>query len=258
MKVGVIGGNGFLGSAFSRNLKEKSIDYCVIEKDNYDDFVGGKFDLLINANGNSKKFLAAENPLLEFSSTVVSVQRSLLDFKYSMYVLCSTVDVYNNLRDPNFNHENVDIDRGGVSKYGLHKLLAEDLVRNYAKSWLIVRFGGFVGPGLKKNSIYDLVNNVPLRVNIDSAYQYLPTDFAADAVFQLALNKIEKEIFNLCGNGLVSLREVIETLFPAYQVKYYGDNPPVERYEINIGKIIKETAVPDTKNSVFDFVKSLR
>ncbi len=258
MKVGVIGGNGFVGSAFTRFAQKESIDYCVIGRDTYRDYVGGEFDVLINANGNSKKFLAAENPLKEFTDTVVSVQRSLLDFKCSVYVLCSTIDVYNNLRDPQFNSEDTVIDPGGLSKYGLHKLLAENIVRNYAKSWLIFRFGGFVGPGLKKNSIYDLLNNVPLRVNIDSAYQYLPTDFAAEAVFGILSRKLENQIFNLCGDGVLSLREVITALLPNYQVKYFSDNPPVERYEVSIEKIKHQIVVPQTKDSVFGFLRSSR
>lgn len=258
MRVGVIGGNGFVGSAFTRYLQKEGSEYYVIGRDNYRDFVGSKFDVLINANGNSKKFLATGNPVQEFSDTVVSVQRSLLDFGYSLYILCSTVDVYTNLRDPEFNRENSNIDPSGISKYGLHKLLAEDLVKNYANSWLIFRLGGFVGPGLKKNSIYDLLNNVPLRVNIESAYQYLPTDFAAEAVFQMVSKKSEKQIFNLCGNGVVSLREVIESFFPDYQTKYFVGNPPVERYEINIEKIKQQVTIPETRDSVFRFVRSLR
>lgn len=256
MRVGVVGGNGFVGSAFTRYLQKRSIDHCVITRENYDKHVGSEFDVLVNANGNSKKFLAAKDPLQEFADTVVSVQKTLLDFKYSLYVLCSTIDVYNNVRNPEYNREDAVIDPAGLSKYGLHKLLAENLVRNYAKSWLIFRFGGFVGPGLRKNSIYDLLNNIPLRVNIDSAYQYIPTDFAADTVFKVASEKSEKQVYNLCGDGVVSLREVITTLFPDYSVRYFADNPPVERYEVNIEKIKRSVAVPETKDSVIDFVKS--
>lgn len=258
MRIGVIGGNGFVGSAFSRYLQKEGSDYCVISLDNYESAVGSRFDILINADGNSKKFLAKENPRQEFSETVGSVQRSLLDFEYSLYVLCSTIDVYNNFHDPNLNSEDADIDSSAISKYGLHKLLAENLVRNYAKSWLIFRFGGFVGPGLKKNSIYDLLNNIPLRVNIDSAYQYLPTDFAAHAVFELLSKGFENQIFNFCGDGVVSLREIIVSQFPGYQVKYFGGNPPIERYEVNIGKIMRHIAVPKTRDSVLRFIESLK
>lgn len=258
MKVGVIGGNGFVGSAFSRYFQKESIDCCVIGRENYHEFVGSRFDILINANGNSKKFLAAQNPQQEFSETVVSVQRSLLDFGYSVYVLCSTVDVYNDLKNPALNHEDADIDPSSISKYGLHKLLAENLVRNYASTWLIFRFGGFVGPGLKKNSIFDLLNYVPLRVNIDSAYQYLPTDFAAEAVFKIVSGNSGNEIFNLCGKGVVSLREVMTAAFPGYEVKYFGDDPPLERYEVNIDKVNRLVDVPSSKESVYAYVKSLK
>lgn len=258
MKVGVIGGQGFVGSAFVRYLQKEKIDHCVIEKGNYSHCIDKKFDVLINANGNSKKFLAIENPKQEFSETVSSVHKSLLDFKYSLYVHCSTVDVYNSFQDPAFNSENATINISSISKYGLHKLLAEILVRNYAKAWLILRFGGFVGPGLKKNSIFDILNNLPLRVNIDSAYQYLPTDFAAKAVFQLISKGFVNEIFNLCGNGVISIREIITSLFPNYEIRYFIDNPIIERYEISIEKIKQEMNIPNSRDSVVGFIESLQ
>ena len=238
-----------------RGIWEKqSIDYYVIGRDNYNDFVGRKFDIIINANGNSKKFLATQKPREEFLETVASVQRSLLDFGFTTYVLCSTVDVYNDLGNPALNSEDARVDVSSISKYGLHKLLAEELVRNYSMSWLIFRFGGFVGPGLKKNSVYDLLNNVPLRVNVDSAYQYLPTDFAASAVFKILSMGVENQIFNLCGNGVVSLREVCSMVGWGDQVSYFDENPPLETYEVNIGKIKRIVEVPDSRHSVFDFV----
>ncbi len=258
MRVGVIGGRGFVGSAFVRYLEKNSIDHSVIGRDNYTEFAGQNFDVIINANGNSKKFLAAQEPLREFSETVVSVQRSLLDFKYRTYVICSTIDVYNDVRNPESNSENSPIDPMRISKYGLHKLLAENLVRNYANSWLIFRCGGFVGPGLKKNSIYDLLNNVPLRVNIDSAYQYLSTDFTPEAIFTVLSKKYENQIFNLCGDGLVTIREVISAAMPGYVVKYFGDNPAVERYEISLEKIKRIVRVPPTRDTVLKFVREVR
>ena len=227
MRIGIIGGNGFVGSAFVLYSKKNNFNFEVIEKDTYPRFVGQKFDLIINANGNSKKYLADQNPVLELKETVNSVQNSLLDFDCPFYVLCSTVDVYNNFEDTNSNDENSIIHIESLSKYGLHKFLAERLVMNYAKEWLIFRFGGFVGPGLKKNSIYDILNEVPLRVHIKSSYQYLQTDFAAEAVFKIIDLDLKNEIFNICGKNLISLDEIFQ-LTNKTSFSYYSSNPSIE------------------------------
>lgn len=258
MKVGVIGGSGFVGSAFCRYLQEQRIDFTSIGRENYSSYVGSRFDLLINANGNSKKFLATQHPDRDFSESVTSVEHSLQNFEYTTYVLCSTIDVYNDVHDPRFNTEESAIDVAAISKYGLHKLLAEYLVQNYAQRWLIIRFGGFVGPGLKKNSVYDLLNNIALRVDIDSSYQYLSTDFGARAVFRLLAEGVQNQTFNICGDGIVSLREIAAFIAPAYSVTYAGVKPAREHYEINIENVQRRLEIPKTRDTVFQFIQSLR
>ena len=51
-----------------------------IGRDNYQKFRGQSCDLLINANGNSKKFLADDDPAAEFDASVASVLRNFVDF----------------------------------------------------------------------------------------------------------------------------------------------------------------------------------
>ena len=257
MKAGIIGGDGFLGSAFVRLAEKRQYDFKIIETYNYSDTIGEYFDVLINANGNSKKYLAEENPKQEFIETAVSVQNSLVDFNCALYVHCSTVDVYHNHNNPEENKENTTIEISQISKYGLHKYIAENLIINYTKSWLIFRFGGLVGPGLKKNSIYDILNNIPLRVHIDSAYQYLSTDFATEAVLKVISSDCRQEVFNLCGDEVVCLKEMID-LLPEYEVRYYHEKPPKERYEINIEKIKQYIDIPSSRTSVFNFINTYR
>jgi nucleoside-diphosphate-sugar epimerase len=257
MRVGVLGGKGFVGSAFVRYARKHSLDVVAITRDNYSSCVGEQFELLINANGNSKKYLASEDPTGEFDASVATVQRSLLDFRCFTYVYCSSVDVYNNVSDVTQNSETNVIDVLGLSRYGCHKFIAEEIVMNYAPHWLIFRFGGFVGPGLKKNSIYDMVHGIPLRVHIDSAYQYLSTDFAAEAVMKIVMAGLKKEIFNLCGRGVITLRQVASYL-PDYRVRYIERGPPREHYEISIEKIEKLLSVMSTVESVREFLGSMK
>ncbi|HUN65138.1 MAG TPA: NAD(P)-dependent oxidoreductase [Bacteroidota bacterium] len=254
MKIGIIGGNGFVGSGIRRALERRH--HCnVITRDNYDALRTTRFDVVINANGNSKKFLAAQEPREEFLASVVSVQRSLLDFPADLYVHCSSVDVYPDCSSPETTREDARIDPERLSLYGFHKYLAEQCVRRYAPRWLILRFGGFVGPGLKKNPVYDILHGEPLRVSVDSAYQYLPTVAAGEALDALLTAGVRNELFNVCGEGCVPLRDIAAQI-PSYTVRYAAGTPRAERYEVAISKIAAYYKVPASAATVSAFLRS--
>jgi nucleoside-diphosphate-sugar epimerase len=253
MKIHVLGGEGFVGSAVVRVAKKRGHSVHAVTRRNYGRFRGRPCDLLINANGNSKKFLADKDPAAEFDASVVSVQRSLLDLPCKRYVYLSSIDVYPCVDDPRHNHEETVILPEQLSRYGLHKFLAEQLVRRYAKRWLIIRMGGMVGEGLWKNSIHDLLHGQPLRVHADSRYQYMLTDDMARIVLALTRKHPANGVFNVCGDGCVSLREAA-SLIPACRVKYATGNPPREHYEINLTKLRAWVKVPRTSATVRAFV----
>lgn len=250
--VFVIGGNGFVGSAFVRLFESKGIPFQSIEKDNYQDFIGKSCDILINVNGNSKKFLANEDPLREFHETTESVCASLHNYKYTKYVHCSTCDVYNDFKNPLNNHEKISIDPVKQSRYGFHKRLAEQLVQYEAKDHIIVRFGGFVGPNMRKNPIFDILNGGPLWLDPKSELQFLHTDDAASLVWGLVERGYRNEIFNVCGDGLIKLQDVIDAAGKDVPVKPEATSV---LYQINIDKLKSVASVPLTKKTVLDFVK---
>lgn len=223
-----------------------------VTRANYDVCKGMSCDLLVNANGNSKKFLARENPPLDFDLSVRSVHAALHDFKAGRVVHLSTIDVYSDTRDPANNAEDCVIEEERLSPYGFHKLMAERLVRYYAKSWLVMRMGGFVGPGLRKNSIFDLLHGQPLRVHPDSAYQYLDSRKLAEFVFDLADRVPGNETINCAGDGLISVREIARLIPGAVPPENVAAGP--ERYEVNIRKLAGFVRVPRTAETVANFV----
>ena len=93
MMVFIMGGAGFVGSAFARHCYSEGIDHEVIELDNYGDFQGRECDILVNAAGNSKKYLAAENPVEDFRFSLLPLLGSFSDFKSRVYVYISSIDV---------------------------------------------------------------------------------------------------------------------------------------------------------------------
>ncbi len=248
----VLGSAGFVGSAVVREAKTRGLSVHEIDQDTYRPGLHARW--LINANGNSKKFLAREQPAREFDLSVRSVMQSLQDFTCERYCFLSTIDVYDQVRDPAANAETAVIQRDRLSAYGLHKLLAEDLVRHYAPKWLILRMGGFVGPGLRKNSIYDLLKGLPLRVHPDSRYQYQHTQALAATALDLLQAGSEKEVWNVAGDGLVSLRE-IASLVPGARLPEPQGQP--EFYEVNLAKLKAKRPVALSKDTVVKFIQDV-
>lgn len=253
---GVLGGKGFVGSGLVEEARRRGYDVTAIDVDEYPSMIGKSFDLFINANGNSKKFLAAENPSLEFDLSVRSVARSLQDFKAGLYVHLSTIDVYPNHTDPSANEETAVIDAAAISPYGLHKYMAEQLVRFYAKRWLMFRMGGFVGSGLWKNSIYDLLKHKPLRVHPDSVYQYLHKLDLARVIFTVLEKGIEGELFNIAGDGVISLRDAAAEV-PGYQFAADAEAMKRDLYEVSTRKLSAICPLPRTADTVKTFIRNV-
>ena len=252
-KVIIIGGEGFVGSAYTRWCQQNHVNHLVINRVNYQDYLGTKCNLLINANGNSKKFLARENPLLEFDYSVRSVRQSLIDFPAQKYLFLSSCDVYADCSSPDSTKEDSVIDITQQSPYGFHKYLAEQCVRHCHSDWLIFRMGGFVGKGLKKNPIFDILQGEKLWLHPDSELQYIDTDVAAKVVMDILRQDYSREIFNLCGNGLVKLQDIIDLV--KSPVKLDMSIPPV-RYQVSISKIQSVVNIPATYPTVVNFVQN--
>jgi len=250
-KIIIIGGEGFVGSAYQRYCQQNNLNYLVINRGNYQHYIGEKCDVLINANGNSKKFLGKENPLQDFDESVRSVRRSLIDFSAHKYIFLSSCDVYPDCSNPDSTREDNIIDISRQSPYGFHKYLAEQCVIHCHSDWLIFRMGGFVGEGLKKNAIFDILQGEKLWLHPDSALQYIHTDVAARVVMEIIQKGYTQEIFNLCGNGLIKLQEAIDRT--QSQVKVNLDLNPVY-YEVSIDKIQQIVNIPSTRDTVLDFV----
>lgn len=256
MNVFILGGKGFVGSAMAREARSREHNVQIIDMDEYKTFVGRHCDLFINANGNSKKFMAEEDHNREFELSFNSVKRSLQDFPCDRYVLCSTADVYTDTSNPAKNVETTALDICGQSNYGFHKYLAEQYVRHYHNKWMICRFGGFVGHGIVKNPIFDILNNKSLWVSPQSEMQFLNTDKAAETVFEMVEQELFGEIFNIGGTGTVKLSDVIEWAGKEKSASTVKENVPVIKYRINTEKVNRYHTIPQSTDMVRDFVEN--
>ncbi len=248
----IIGGRGFVGSGFARYCHRRGLPFAIITRENYRRFVGTSCDLLVNANGNSRKYLADRDPVGEFDQSVRSVALSLSSFAARAYVLISTGDVYANPSRPETSEEAADIELGHISRYGLHKYLAERLVIGAHPNWLVIRAGGFVGPGIRKNAVYDILTGGKVWLSPASELQFIHTDHAADIVMGMALAGVSREIVNLVGNGTVRLGELHAETGSAAP---FDPAAPTVRYELSLAKLrqLSPVGIPESRDEVARF-----
>ncbi|CAO3363667.1 NAD-dependent epimerase/dehydratase family protein [Azospirillum palustre] len=261
----LIGGNGFVGSAYRRLFAARGMDCVLVGRDDIERLRGTRCDVLINANGNSKKFLADRDPLFDFDASVRSVMESLVAFDAGSYVFLSSGDVYPDPSSPETTGEDQAIDLARVSRYGLHKHLAEQLVMASRRPWLVLRMGGFVGPGLKKNAVYDMLNGDPVWLSPESRLQFIHTDHAADLVWRLVERGVRNEVVNLGAEGLVHLGDLHREIggeiggeMGAGSV--FREDAAVVRYELSLEKLrrLSGTSLPSSMDDVRRFVAEHR
>jgi nucleoside-diphosphate-sugar epimerase len=253
----IIGAKGFIGSAVTAEAAACGYAVTGVDLDNYQEARGAETDLLINAAGNSRKFIDDQDPAKGYELSVTSVMNVLHDFRFSFYAQLSSGAVYPDEGRPLHNAEETLLHPSQMTRYGFHKWLAEQLVRRYAPRHLIVRMGGFVGPGLKKNALFDLLTGGPLFVHPDSEFQYMDTRDLARAVFELCEGAAGKEtLFNLSARGTVSVRQAAE--WANIHIADEATTRPKVRAELNVDKVAQIITLPETGDTVRRFIEEFR
>jgi len=166
-KNALIGFSGFVGSTL---LKQKSFD-ALYRSTNINEIDGQEFELVVCAGAPAQKWIANSNPA-DDKKKIESLINHLKKIKCNTFILISTVDVFREVQEVD---EATSVEEEGLNAYGLHRRMLEKFVEEYFLNHLIVRLPGLVGPGLRKNIIYDFLNDNNLQA-IDSrgVFQFYP------------------------------------------------------------------------------------
>jgi len=163
----LIGFTGFVGSTL---LRQTEFAAC-FRSTTIDDIDHRAFDTLVCAGAPAQKWIANREPQADLQ-TIDSLINHLCTVRCKVFVLISTVDVF---AHPVGVDEYSPVNEIGLHPYGLHRRRLEKFVAGHFPRHLIVRLPGLVGPGLRKNVVYDLQHDNNLAA-IDSrgVFQFYP------------------------------------------------------------------------------------
>lgn len=202
MKTALIGYTGFVGG----NIKAQHEFNDYYNSKNIADIEGKEYDLVVSAANRAEMWRINQEPekdLAEIEEYISHIRKA----KIGKLVLISTVGVYKN---PNGANEDTPIETDGLLPYGVNRYMLEQFCRDNFDT-TIVRLPGLFGDGLKKNVIFDLLNDNNVdRIHKDGVYQYYNLDNIWKDI-QIALDN-NLPLVNL-ATPPVSTEEVVREAF---------------------------------------------
>lgn len=191
MKICIIGHTGFVGQSVYNYLINKCDIYGVNSKTKT--IPTKEFDIVINCAGNAKKYMANKDAAKDFYINT-NIFHTILKIKMKQFIHISSIDAAYTSND----------------NYTISKLILEKCSKLYFPESVIIRIGGIVGPNLKKNVVFDIINNKNLFVTFNSIYNYISTKEIAKIIKKIIDLNIKNEIINIAALKPISVKEIIE------------------------------------------------
>lgn len=167
MRNALIGYSGFVGSTLMKQMPFDSL----YRSTNISEIEGQTFESVVCAGAPAQKWIANREPEADLKK-INSLISYLKTVQCKTFVLVSTVDVFKTPIDVD---ERTEVDEVGLHAYGLHRRLLEKFVESHFSRYLIVRLPGLVGPGLRKNVIFDFLNGNNLHaIESRGLFQFYP------------------------------------------------------------------------------------
>jgi hypothetical protein len=201
----LIGYTGFVGGTVARGEKFDAL----YNSKNIADIVGRSFDLVVCAGVSAAKWRANREP--EADRAAIALLTGCLDrVDAREFVLISTIDVY---PDPSRPLDETDsIDPAAAHAYGRHRFDLEQWVRGRFPLSRIVRLPALFGRGLRKNALYDLLNdNLVGNIDPNSVFQWYPMGRIGDDLD--IVRRFDLRLVNLFTEP-IGMSEIITMFFP--------------------------------------------
>jgi nucleoside-diphosphate-sugar epimerase len=167
MTDALIGRTGYVGSTLARQR-----DFAdAFRSTDIGRIAGQRFGTIVCAGAPGQKWLANKDPEAD-RAAIDSLIAHLDAAECDAFVLVSTVDVFG---DPRGVDEDTPVDETGLHPYGLHRRRLETWARRRFPRCLVARLPGLVGPGLRKNALFDLRHDNGVdRIDPGARFQFYP------------------------------------------------------------------------------------
>lgn len=201
----LIGYTGFVGS----NLLNQTTFEEKFNTSNIQEVKNNEFDMVICAAPSAAKWKANKFPD-EDLAMVKSLIENIKKVKTKHFIQISTIDVYDQPRDVD---EDTDINPtlDVLHAYGKHRFFLEEEIKKTFENHLIVRLPALFGKGLKKNFIFDLLNDNALEyTDKDSEFQFYNLENLYSDISKALENNIN--LLNVTSEPLVA-EELAKEIF---------------------------------------------
>ena len=190
-KLAVIGSRGLFGSEICKFYTPTH----VYNSNNINDLAQHHFETVICAAPSANRRTAQADPSADAAS-VDQIISSLSAQRIQRLVLIGTIDAVVN---PD-------------TAYGQNRLRLENFVKQEFEHHYVLRFGNIVGPGIKKNVLFDLKHDQFLdSINLDSVTQWYPLNrLQVDIEHALLHHSYEHTLIS----EPIQIREIVQQFFP--------------------------------------------
>ncbi|CAN2228762.1 hypothetical protein MCERE85_01413 [Candidatus Nanopelagicaceae bacterium] len=224
----LIGSTGYVGGHLQKTF-EFTHKY---NRANIEQIQGLNTDLLICAGLPAEKWKANSDAESDWSN-MAKLAQMISSVNADAAVLISTIDVYQPAIDVT---EDMAPSYDGVDAYGRNRAWFESFFTSQFSNTIVVRLPGLFSSNLKKNLIYDLINNRfdhYLSVNQNSKYQFYDMTGVWDLINGCLEKKIPllnvatepisaQEIASIFDVELISSQEKIEYRMKTNYCSFFG------------------------------------
>ena len=237
-RVVVTGGNGFVGSHLTRMLKEASFEVISIDCEQNTNPLSGveylvkdlhsisnhqferilKGATLIHLAAISSSPVCEDNPNLAINVNIKLFLKLIQNANISNtpIIFASSEWVYPDSVTSKELEEDFPLElTNQTNLYSMSKVVGEWMLKRYCQNYQILRFGIVYGERKSPQSaiekvIFDAVNYSKVQVgNFLTARRFIHVEDLCSGIIQSLIAKSQNAIFNISGEKLASLKEVI-------------------------------------------------
>jgi len=239
-KNALIGYTGFVGSNLMNQIR---FDH-LYNTSNISEICNIQYDTVYCAAPTAVKWYANKHPIQDLDA-ITKLLISLENLKTKRFVLFSTVDVYGDRIQDGLD-ENY---QGSLSvhPYGRNRLILETYIRSHFESH-ILRLPALFGQNLKKNIIFDLLNNNMVNnISLSSKFQWYYLNNLKATIDFVINNNIP--MLN-CVSEPIQTYEIVKRFFPNLLNNCNGES--VIKYDIKT-KYFDNSYLNSTNDIIKDF-----